>query len=102
MTAFAAIVALAVTSTFPVASADARAVPQKVRSAAYAAVAKVGRQTHAAGTKLLGCRRSTSARFFCQAQNTFQTGASRCVADVKVTLDRGGRARPKVTSYVCY
>jgi hypothetical protein len=102
VTGFAATVALAVTSTLPVANADASAVPQKVRSAAYGAVAKVGRQTHAVGTKLLGCRRSTSARFFCQAQNTFRTGASRCVADVRVTLDRGGRVRPKITSYICY
>jgi hypothetical protein len=98
-----AIVALAVVAAFPVVSAYAKSVPSSVRTAARAVVAKVGQQTHATSTKVLGCRRSTSSRYFCQVQNTFRTGASRCVADVRVTLaKRGGRPRAKITNYVCY
>jgi len=100
MRAFAAVM---VAATLPVAVADAQSVPAKVRAAAQAVVAKAGRQTHASATKVLGCRRSTSTRYFCQVQNTFRSGPSRCVADVKVTLGkRDGRARAKITSYVCY
>jgi hypothetical protein len=103
MVTFVAIVALALVAALPVVSAYAKPVPRSVRSAAQAVVAKIGRQTHATGTKVLGCRRSTSSRYFCQVQNTFRTGASRCVADVKVTLaKRGGRPHAKITSYVCY
>lgn len=98
-----ALAAILVAVAVPVAAASARPVPAKVRVAAHAAVAKVGRQTHATATKILGCRRSTSSRYLCQAQNSFRSGASRCVANVTVTLGRrDGRARAKITSYVCY
>lgn len=100
MATFVAIVALA---ALPVLSAYGKSVPSSVRTAARAVVAKVGQQTHATATRVLGCRRSTSSRYFCQVQNTFQTGASRCVADVRVTIARrGGRPRAKITNYVCY
>jgi hypothetical protein len=95
----AAVAALAIV---PV-GAYANGAPSSVRAAARAAVAKIGRQSHATGTRLLGCRRSTLTRYFCQAQNSFRTGAGRCVADVKVTLGRpGGRPRATITSYACY
>jgi len=98
-----AIVALAAAAALPVMSAYAKPVPSSVRAAARAVVAKVGQQSHATGTKVLGCRRSTALRYFCQVQNTFRTGASHCVADVRVTLARrGGRPRAKITNYVCY
>ena len=101
--ATSALAAVAVAVAIPVASAYARPVPAKVRAAAQAVVAKVGRQTHATATKVLGCRRSTSSRYLCQAQNSFRSGADRCVANVTVTLGtRDGRARAKITSYVCY
>lgn len=98
-----AFAAITVAAILPVTVAEAQSVPPKVRAAAHAVVAKAGRQTHASATTVLGCRRSTPTRYFCQAQNTFRSGPSRCVADVKVTLGRrDGRARAKITSYVCY
>lgn len=99
----ATVVAVVALAALPVVSAYAKSVPSSVRIAARAVVAKVGQQSHATSTKVLGCRRSTSSRYFCQVQNTFRTGASRCVADVSVTLaKRGGRPRAKITNYVCY
>jgi hypothetical protein len=88
----------------PTVTADAKQLSAKAaRGTAYNAVAAIGRKTHASSTKVLGCRRSTSVRYFCQVQNTFRTGASRCVADVVVRLNtRSGRARAEVSEYVCY
>src|SRR4051812_9599262 len=95
--AMATVVAVVAIAALPVVSAYAKSVPSSVRTAARAVVAKVGQQTHAPSTRVLGCRRSPSSRYFCQVQNTFRTGASRCVADVRVTLARrGGRPRAKI------
>jgi len=82
----ATVLAVVALAALPVVSAYAKSVPSSVRIAARAVVARVGQQTHATSTKVLGCRRSTSSRYFCQVQNTFRTGASRCVADVRVTV----------------
>jgi hypothetical protein len=102
--AMAITVAIALSLDAPVIGAYAASpVPKAVRTAAYTVVAKVGRHTHATGTRVLGCRRSTAVRYFCQVQNSFRTGATRCVADVKVTLDkRSHRAPARITNYVCY
>lgn len=99
-----AVLAAALVIALPALTAQAKKLtPRTARNAAYRAGVKIGRKTHASATKVLGCRRSTSVRYFCQIQNTFRSGASRCVADVTVSLSRqNATARAKVTKYLCY
>jgi hypothetical protein len=69
--------------------------------AAKARAASLAKQTHASGYRVVGCRKSTSVRYYCQVENSFNTGAKRCTADVVVSF-KGGRTRTTYSNYVCY
>jgi hypothetical protein len=84
--------------------APARAVAPSQRAAVAAArqeAKRLARETHASGSRVLGCRRSNAARYVCQVQNSFAKGARRCTATVVVRFV-GGRPRTSASNYVCF
>ena len=102
ITVVLSLAALTMATALPGMTASAQKLNRKTAIAAtYSAVAKLGRETRASGTHVLGCRRSSAVKWFCQGENRFRTGAKRCVADVIVT-SRRARLRAKIEQYLCY
>ena len=73
----------------------------QMRAAAGRAAASIKQQTGASSTKVLKCRRSSDHRGRCGVASLFDSGASRCVTKVGVTLV-GDRTRWRTGNTICY
>jgi hypothetical protein len=96
-------VVMAVATTFAAVGPAYAAKPSKAAAVAAARqlAAKLARQTHASGYRVVTCRKSSSIRYACQIENTYKTGARSCTADVVVSF-KGGRTRTSYSNYVCF
>jgi hypothetical protein len=72
-----------------------------MRTAAGKAAASIKKQTGAGSTRVLKCRRSSDHRGRCGVESLYDSGATRCVTKVGVTL-LGSRTRWRTGNSTCY
>jgi hypothetical protein len=72
-----------------------------MRAAAGRAAASIKQQTGASSTRVLKCRRSSDHHGRCGVEALYDSGASRCVTKVGITLI-GPRTRWRTGDSTCY
>jgi hypothetical protein len=73
----------------------------QMRTAAAKAAASIKKDTGASSARVLKCRRSSGHRGRCGVESLYDSGASRCVTKVGVTL-KGSRTRWRTGETTCY
>ena len=73
----------------------------EMRAAAQRAANSIERETGAASTRVLRCRRSSNHHGRCGVESLYDDGASRCVTKVGIRLV-GDRTRWRAGETVCY
>lgn len=73
----------------------------QMRTAAGRAAASIKNQTGASSTRVLKCRRTSDHHGHCGVESVYDSGASRCVTRVGVTLV-GSRTRWRSGETTCY
>jgi hypothetical protein len=73
----------------------------QMRAAAAKAAASIKKDTGATSTRVLKCRRSSDHRGRCGVESVYDSGASRCVTKVGVTL-KGTRTTRRTGETTCY
>jgi hypothetical protein len=73
----------------------------QMRTAAARAAASIKKDTGASSTRVLKCRRSSEHRGRCGVEALYDSGATRCVTKVGVSLV-GSRLRWRTGASTCY
>jgi len=73
----------------------------QMRSAAGKAAASIKKQTGASSARVLKCRRTSDHHGRCGVESLYNSGASRCVTKVGVTL-KGSRTTWRTGDSTCY
>jgi Tfp pilus assembly protein FimT len=73
----------------------------QMRSAAGKAAASIKKETGASSTRVLKCRRSSDHHGRCGVESLYDSGASRCITKVAVTL-KGSQLGWRTGETTCY